>query len=347
MNRNKWLLSIIMAGLAVVLLSGCSLGGGGNKTGQIDPPPQDMQRSDSEEHADQTNVDTETGLMDVTAYFKDVQGFVVPLTLQVPEDPGKARVTLEHMVEGGPGEAMLPEGFTALIPKGTELEMNIVANNTAIVDFSEEFTHYNAQDERKILEAITWALTGYDTIDQVVFWVNGEPLPEMPKDATPLDDTLTRAMGINLERAHGVLEYGQSTPVTLFFQNQTSAGQAYYVPVTRMIARTDNVALATVNELIKGPMNEQLASVFVPDTQVLHVTKMDNLVNVNFDSTLLNPDQEAAAESIESVILSLTETTGLNKVQIMVDGSVEVRDTKDHMYNTPVWRPTNVNKIDL
>jgi germination protein M len=346
MNRNKWLLTIIMMGLAVILLSGCSLWGDGDKTGEIDPPPQNTEKQQAEGDTEPTDADVVTEVMEVTAYFKDAHGYVAPLTLEVPKDPGKARATLEYMVDGGPGLAHLPEGFQALIPQGTKITMNIVKDKTAIVDFSEEFTSYNAQDERKMLEAITWALTGFDTIDKVTFWVNGEPLAEMPRDATPLHEPLSRSMGINLEYANGV-DYGRSTPVTLYFQGESTDGLGYFVPVTRMIARTDNLAHAAMTELIKGPMNGNLSSVLDPASKVLEVSKIEDLINVNFDSSLLNPDREAATESIQSVILSLTETTGMNKVQIMVDGSTDVKSTDDQLYNTPVLRPTQVNKIGL
>lgn len=345
MNRNKWLQMIIMAGLAVILLSGCSLWGDGDKTGEIDPP-KDTEMQEAEENAETTDADANTEVMQVTGYFLDENGYVAPLSFEVPKDEGKARATLEYMVEGGPGEAFLPEGFRALIPQGTKIVMNITPEKTAIVDFSEEFASYNVQDERKIMEAITWTLTDFDTVDNVVFWLNGETLTEMPKDATPLDEPLSRKMGINLEVVNGV-QYSRATPVTLYFQGESADGNGYLVPVTRMIPRTDNVAMAAMSELIKGPMDSDLASVIDPTAQVLRVEKMEDLINVNFDGALLDAEQKAAPEAIESVILSLTETTGINQVQIMVDGSAEVHSTDDQTYNAPVLKPTHVNKIRL
>lgn len=345
MNRNKWLQMIIMTGLAVILLSGCSLWGDGDKTGEIDPP-KDTELQEAEENAETTDAEANTEVMQVTGYFLDEHGYVAPLSFEVPKDEGKARATLEYMVEGGPGEAYLPEGFRALIPQGTKIDMNIMPEKTAVVDFSPEFASYNVTDERKILEAVTWALTGFDTIEDVTFWLNGETLEEMPVDGTPIDEPLDRRMGINLEVASGV-EYSRATPVTLYFQGESADGNDYLVPVTRMIQRTDNVAMAAMSELIKGPMDSDLASVIDPTAQVLKVEKMEDLINVNFDGGLLDAEQKAAPEAIESVILSLTETTGLNRVQIMVDGSAEVHSSDDQTYNTPVLRPTHVNKIGL
>lgn len=346
MRPNKWAFAIIMAAWITILFTGCSMLGEGTRTGEIDPPPGDTELKQPEDSSETSITDPDGETMEITGYFEDPNGFVAPLTFRVPYEEGTAKATLEYMVEGGPGEALLPEGFRALIPQGTQITMNVMADKTAVVDFSENFTSYNPQDERKILEAVTWALTEFDSIDRVAVWVNGEPLEEMPANATPLDAPLTRAMGINLERVKGV-DYGQSTPVTLFFQSSTLEGQSYFVPVTRMIARTDNVALAALNELIRGPLNDSLYSVISADAEVLEAEESEGVVTVNLDSAFLADGQKAAPESLQSVVLSLTETTGAEKVQIMVNGSTEVIGSDDQTYNTPVSRPARVNKIEL
>lgn len=352
MKHNHWLLGCILL-LGMFLFSGCSLLSGESQTGEIDPPQnvsedellQEVMSMGVEEEND-TEVNLAT--MEITGYYLDENGYVAPLTFRVPQDQGTARTTLEYMVEDGPGEAFLPQGFRALLPKGTTVETNIVEGGLAVVDFSEPFTSYNVQDERKILEAVTWALTGFDSIDKVQIRVEGETLQEMPRNATPISEPLSRSMGINIERANGV-DYGQSTPVTLYFQNQSADGQQYFVPVTRMIPRTDDIPAATIAELIKGPKNDQLHQVIQSDAQVLSVHKLldDGLVSVNFGDGFLNPDQQASSESIQSVILSLTESTGMAKVEIMVNGVSEIKGTNEEVYAMPVLRPSHVNKVEL
>ena len=67
------------------------------------------------------------------------------------------------------------QGTRAVLPAGTEVEVNITESGTAIVDFSNEFATYAPEDEQGILEAITWTLTQFDTINDVVIWINGHP----------------------------------------------------------------------------------------------------------------------------------------------------------------------------
>jgi germination protein M len=350
MKGNKRLSFIFPAILAVFILGGCALWSDGTRTGEIDPPPQNGSKTnantdDAEEKPAMADLSGPT--MEITGYFADPNGLVAPISMRVPFAEGTAAATLAYMVEGGPGEAMLPPGFRALIPKGTHVQLDITEDGTAVVDFSDEFASYNAQDERKILEAVTWALTEFERIDRVSLRLKGRPLTEMPVNGMPVAAALTRStIGINLERAKGA-DFGQSTPVTLYFQSSTDDGYAYFVPVTRLIPRTDNPALAAVHELIKGPMNRHLSGVITPAAEVLDLRKQDDVLQINLNDAVLTEDLRTPQESIQSVILSLTETTGLAKVQILVNGSAEVWSTDEQLYDMPATQPAHLNKVGL
>src|SRR5690606_35507681 len=121
-------------------------------------------------------------------------------------------------VEDGAGAQTLPPGFVNLLPKGTTIKGIDInpESKVATVDFSKEFNNYDPANERKIVEAVTWALTEYANVKEVKIWVEGKPLTEMPQAGLPIDGTLSRAVGINLEKAEDA-EFGQTTPVTLYF----------------------------------------------------------------------------------------------------------------------------------
>ncbi|WJH32497.1 GerMN domain-containing protein [Paenibacillus sp. CC-CFT747] len=198
---------LVAASLVVMLTSGCSLLGKDSAKQSIDPPREDTETMLQTviKDAQKNNASQNAQSTQVTLYFKDDKGFVSPVSLPVASTEGIAKKTLESMVEDGLPKAQLPKGFTALLPKGTKVKSLDIKTEgkLAVVDFSKEFTNYNVQDERKMIEAITWALTGFPSIEQVELRVEGKKLPEMPMGATPLDGTLSRAMGINLEIAPG------------------------------------------------------------------------------------------------------------------------------------------------
>ncbi|WP_028547640.1 GerMN domain-containing protein [Paenibacillus sp. UNC451MF] len=345
MKQYKWTQWAAVGSIVVLLTSGCSVLGTKEHSQSIDPPPTGADASATT--AKPVTAPVIQNPMPVTVYAKDGNGLVAPVSLNVEKSVEVAKKALEAMVDGGRSATQLPAGFTPLISKGTQVKgIDIVKDQKlAIVDFSNAFTNYNVQDERKILEAITWTLTGFPSVEKVQIRVEGKELKEMPEGGTPMDEPLTRSMGINLEKPEDV-EYGQSTPVTLYFLGQNQDNYKYYVPVTRLVKRTDNIAQAVVEQLIAGPDSKKgLAGVMTPGAELKQVKKADDVITVDFSDKVLGPDKKAPAEALKSVVLSLTENTGLaTKVQITVNGDSKISTTDNNQsYSKPVLRPSTVN----
>ncbi|MEI7025198.1 GerMN domain-containing protein [Paenibacillus sp. y28] len=349
-----WVRLAAAAALTVTLTSGCSLKSGHSA---IDPPPQDLSGSVlptlSTATAPQAVTDTQ-GHAQACVYLQDASGYLVPVTMPIGNPEKIAVQALEYLVEGGAYEAQLPPGFSPVLPKGTQIKsINIKPDQKlAVVDFSKEFGKYDEKEERKIMEAVTWTLTNFSTVDMVSLRINGYQLNEMPVGKTPIDGTLSRAMGINLESSD-VASLGQTVPVTLYFLG-AGAGQAepYYIPVTRMIKRTDNIGMASMQQLIAGPKqssSKALLSTMAGSEQVLDVKLSGDkqTVTVNFGENVLGTDSKVSDEAMQAVILSLTENTGASKVQIMVDGSSKFTGTKGQIYSKPVTRPVHVNMTKM
>jgi germination protein M len=245
---------------------------------------------------------------------------------------------------------MLPKGFSRLLPKGTAIKGLNLKDGVAIIDFSKEFTQYDPKTEESILNAVTWTLTGFQGVKEVNIWVEGKPLEAMPKGKTPAQH-LTRNRGINLEVSEGV-NLGQSVPVTLYFLGQTSTNETYYVPVTRMVNKADNMARATLDELVKGPaLRSNLISALANNTQVNKVTLNDDTVMVDFGDQLLEYNNQSSISKarMESIVFSLTETTVAKNVKLTVNGkrSITVSGQKREKADQPVSRPEMVNPTGL
>lgn len=335
---------------SVGIVSGCALTGSGGSE-FIDPPQQTSTTGAEAVIAASGQV---TNTFSATLYVRDGDGYVVPLGVKLPYDtPEVAKRTLQYMVKGGPGEDLLPEGFSAVLPEGTEvmsLDIN-PSTRTATIDFNKSFAGYEANEERQVLEAVTWAMTSYPSVEYVQLWVEGKALKEMPVARTPLADPLTRKFGINVERAAGV-DFTRATPVTLYFLNQTADNFTYYVPVTRLVDWTEDVAGATVAELIKGPLDaSKLDSVFLPAATAMaqNTVQMEGeYIRVDFDAALTGSGEKLPAEGLQAVVLSLTETTPAKGVQITLDGKKQVVATDDQNYGAaPVSRPKVVNPLEL
>jgi germination protein M len=343
-------------GMSAILMSGCSLFGPEQETSTtgIDVPPvtetaaqpfgPDGPVVEGKDEEQSKAPATE----EQTVYLEDANGYIVPVSLALPASEGPAKQVLTYMVKGGPVEDLLPTGFHAVLPQGTEIKGINIKNGTATVDFSPQFKKYEAKDENNILDAIVGALTQFPTVKNVSIWVNGTPLREMPVDKTPIPAVLDHGHGINLELTENAVP-GRTSAVTVYFQGQIDDKRTYYVPVTRLIPQTDNIAKAAIEELIKGPKEGSLLfSSFLGTTKVLDVQQKDDTVTVNLSGEVLKYDsgKEAHPEAMESLVLSLTENTGAKKVQVLVEGQpLAAAGAND--YSKPVTRPARVNAIQF
>ncbi|MBP3961449.1 MULTISPECIES: GerMN domain-containing protein [Paenibacillus] len=346
MTYNRLLRRAALAGVLAlpILTTGCGLFSQ-PASESIDPPQNSTQNVDADLNAGQTV--TEGDQSQMTLYLKDRNGLLAPVTVMATLGPDEklGQKALEMMVEGGAYESEIPDGFEAVLPKGTTVKgLNIVPDQKlAVVDFTKSFADYNVSDERKIVEAITWTLTSLEGVQNVEIDLEGQKLSEMPQDGLPIDDQLTRAVGINLEAADNV-DYSQSTPVTIYFSAVTPDNVQYYVPVTRLVTRSNNKAKTAIEQLISGPLNDlPLKAVMTPDVLVKNVTKKNDVVTVELQDDSYQQGQQEPAEMLQAVVLALTENTGMSKVQIKLNGKTDFVDTNNQSYSEPVSRPEHVN----
>lgn len=349
MIQKRWIRHTAITGVLVlpILTAGCGIFSQ-NTNKAIDPPQVEITNGVDGSVTGQAVKGNQGNQL--TVYLQDRNGYLAPIsiptTIGPTEEPGQK--ALEMMVENGTYADQIPEGFRALLPQGTQIKSYKYdkEQKVAIVDFSESFNDYLVQDERKIVEAVTWTLTAMTGIEGVEIWHEGARLMEMPADGFPLDEKLTRSVGINIEAAEGV-NYSQSTPVTLYFSAQTAKDEQYYVPVTRLVARSEeSMTQAAVEQLIVGPLNKkELTGVILPDVTVKSIEQKDEVVTVDLQDDAYQEGQKLPAEMLQALVLSITETSGADTVQIRVNGEANVTDDKDKSYSEPVGRPSYVNAI--
>lgn len=77
------------------------------------------------------------------------------------------------------------------------------------------------------------------------------------------------------------------------------------------------------------------------------MNKTNDLVTVNFSDKVLGMDKKAPAEALQAVVLSLTENTGVPKVQIEVNGDAKIASTDNQNYSKPVMKPVHLNEIKM
>lgn len=353
MSINKKTTIVTSVLLSSFLLAGCGLFGIGGKEKKIDPPKsvsytdEEITSSDGTEGTDpsQSSSDAITGTIQTELYLINKDGFVVPQTIALPSRESVATQALEYLVKDGPVTEKLPNGFRAVLPTDTKLSVDI-KEKVATVNFSKEFKDYQAEDELKILQAVTWTLTQFDTIEKVKFQLNGYALDKMPVAGTPIGEAYSRGNGINMDTTD-VVDLSNTKPVTVYYLGGEE-GSYYYVPVTKRVSNSvaDNIE-AAVNELVKGPSyNTNLESDFLANVKLLEKPKSeDGKIILNFNEAVFSNSEEKiiSRHLLNTLVLSLTEQDGIESVSVMVNGEAELVDDKGEKLTEPVTRPQKVN----
>lgn len=336
-----------------IIVSGCSLGA--EKTmNETDPPPvsyvdegTSFDSSFEGEITEETNNEVVLESVVRELYLIDQNGLVAPQTVHLPKVEGVARQAIEYLVHDGPISELLPNGFQAVLPAGTEIYGVNIVDGVGVVDFSEQFKDYRPEDELKILEAITWTLTQFDSVETVKIRINGYDQEVMPVNGTPIGEGYSRANGINLE-TDTVVNLSNSKGLTLYFLGQ-SGETSYYVPVTRRVNSNVDQIEAVITELLAGPSSfSNLLTDFRNGVELLDVPSYANgIVTVNFNEELLNHINGTAIseEVLNLLVLSLTEQPGVEKVAIEVNGDNKVLKVSGEFLSEPVARPLKVNSV--
>ncbi|GIO57999.1 MULTISPECIES: GerMN domain-containing protein [Paenibacillus] len=358
MTKLNKIRGISAAGLLAVpvILSGCGLFGTHSASEDIDAPPKavEEQMLNMSDGTGTTGAKAKAELTGTptTVYLADGNGMLAPVTLGLPEvkDKTSVQLSVETLVSGGAYAKYIPEGFTGVLPAGTEVKKVTVDkdNKLAVVEFNSAFTKYKAPDERKILESLAWTLTGNADVQKVQLWVDGKKLSEMPVGGTPLDQPLSRSMGINLEVGQGAT-LTNSSPVTVYFSAASPAGIQYYVPVTRLVKPGQDALQSALAELIRGPQEtDGLEQVMTDETQLQSVKKeKDGTVTVSLKEDMFAEGDAVPTEMLQSVVLTVAENAGNPKVKIELNGESKVVGTDNLDYSQPVTRPDYINEIPL
>lgn len=286
-----------------------------------------------------------------TVFLEDGNGLLAPVSLSLPKGESSAMLkdSLTALVSKGAYASSLPEGFQGVLPAGTEVKsVSVDKDKLAVVEFNSAFNDYDPLEERKILEAITWTLTGQEGIKGVQLWVEGKKLTEMPLLGIPLDRALTRSMGINLPK-HGT-PLMNSSAVTVYFSAAAPDGvHQYYVPVTRFVPAGEEPLKAALNELIAGPESGNGLEMVMTQETVLDSVKagQNGVVTVSLTDDMFADSKNVPNEFLESVVLTVAQNAEDAPVQIRLNGKETVTGSNNIDYGKPVSAPEYVNELPL
>src|SRR5699024_3937824 len=304
---------------------------------------------EEEEAVDEEAIDEEDGedlesaeTVDREIYVFDQDGMVVPQTFELPKSDAAAMQVLEYMVKDGPVTELLPNGFQAVLPSETDiLGVNLKEDGTAIVDVSEEFKEYQAEDELRILQAITHTLTEFEDIDKIKLWMNGYELNEMPVNGTPITEGSSKANGINI-MTNEQPDLLHSTALTTFLPKQYEE-TFYYVPVTQYYHGDENNIFTEIMEDLVMPTgtNSQFMQVFNDGTKLLNEPSInDGVLQLEFSEDILHEKENGviADDVMETLVRTLTEQEEVEAIEVTVEEQDTLINETGHTYEEPVTK---------
>lgn len=244
MNRNRFL--VLMFGLTALVTSACGsddgapAGGGGEPVGEASETPEGFSPSPTDEPLEFRKYEL---------WFARPDGVSVTFRY-LPAETAIATSVMEQLLAGTtPGEA--DADLTTLIPEGTELLDLTISDGTARVDLSSEFGDGGGSASMLGRVAqVVYTLTQFDTVKDVEFLMEGEPVAALGGEGLALDGPQTRD------------DYaGELHPIQVY---EPVVGDELTSPIT--VSGTANVFEATVSLRLVTENGDVLAEDFTTAT---------------------------------------------------------------------------------
>lgn len=215
------------------------------------------------------------------------------------------------------------DSFSGVLGQGTSAKEVIIEDAIASIYFDDGFATYDAKQELRVLEALTWGITQFKEVKEVKLYVNDALLQEMPLAKTPIPTPLDRSLGINhFESATSSLNH--SDTITVYYTKKID-NSAYFVPKSKRIAGDSSDMETVVKEVLKDvSVSSKLESPLYEDNiDAMDLPRReDDILIVNMSNSLLSSDRSAKQEAYEALVLSLAVNFGVDEVKVFVDDHV-------------------------
>ena len=244
-------------------------------------------------------------------WYEDGEGYLVPVTRQIPLQDGVAKATLSLMVKSSENDlAAARMGLRNVIPEGVTFDLDI-SGGKARVDLSKEaLSCQNAEEELLMVQGTAAALCGFDTVQEVTFLFDGQKRSQLTH-GTDVSGVF-KADGVNLE----------SVETTA---NLTNADGRLMVPVTRTVFSPADLTTAML-ELAKGPEKDSGLEIPLPkDCGLRSVTLKNGVATIDFTkefASLATAEDASAATSqaLRAIVFTASQFPGVKKVEVLVEG---------------------------
>ena len=254
-------------------------------------------------------------------YLLDTNGYVARATIKSENlDPKETALDVaKGLIIDGEKSHIIPNGFRAIIPAGTEILGLNLENKILTINFSKDLLNINEKEEEKMIEAIIYSLTSVEGIDKVTIQVEGKTLENLPHSKKNITFPQDKKYGIN--KKYDLTTTSSIESYTIYYVCQQNDNQ-YYVPVTKYInSKGEDKIKIIVDELSTSPIYETNLMSYLDANVVLKDYSLEeSQLKLNFNEAILSDKNKHILEEVVYTLgLSMEENYNVKTVMLLVN----------------------------
>ena len=260
-------------------------------------------------------------MISTVCWYEDGDGYLVPVTRQIPQQDGIAKATLSLMVQSSENDlAAARMGLTNVIPEGVTFDLDISGGKARVDMSAEALNCLNAEEELLMVQGVAATLCGFDSVEEVSFLFDGQKRSRLTH-GTDVSGVFT-AQDVNLESVEtfGSADLSDAQQVQLFFPSATGR---MLVPVTRTVFSPADMTTAML-ELAKGPRHDSGLEAPLPgNCAVKSVSVKNGVATIDFTKAFADiaAHSDGGALAMKAVVYTASQFPGVKQVSILVDGA--------------------------
>jgi len=245
-----------------------------------------------------------------------VSRFEIIKTSENTEDLVKE--VIENLSVDGTTSSHIPNNFKKIIPKNTKIINQSLSDGLLKINFSKELLNIDKENEVKLIESIIFSLTEIEGIEQIMIFVEGENLKELPHSKKTLPNILDRSYGIN--KIYELESIKDVSKITTYYISKMD-GYSYYTPVTTITNKENEKVEIIIEKLKTAPTYQtNLVSYLATSAELLNYEILENSINLSFNNHILNLNDNEILEEVKyTIALSIRDTYNISETIFYVD----------------------------
>ncbi|WP_058486903.1 GerMN domain-containing protein [Defluviitalea phaphyphila] len=234
-------------------------------------------------------------------------------------------------------------GLKPSIPQSIKIKTIVLEGTTTKVDISLDYNNLSPQEQVLFRASLIKTLTEFDFIDSVEMMIDGEAMVGV--DGKPIGAMTEKDIVLGPSDEVSKLNLQN---IKLYFADKN--GEKLILE-EREIEVNPNIALEKyiVEQLIVGPMNEELLPTIPSETTIKDIETKDGICYVDLSDefrTKHSGGSTGETLTIYSIVNSLTELPNVKKVQFLIEGEKQQEFKGHYDFSGPFERDENLIKSE-